>query len=51
MLALNEIIDINGRLYTYTHINTGSQYLNIDCKNTVSATSTIHITIRYTKAS
>ena len=50
-LALNELIDINGRLYTYTHINTGSQYLNIDCKNTVSATSTIHITIRYTKTS
>jgi len=48
-LALNEIVDINSRLYTYTHINTGSQYLNIDCKNTISATSTIHITIRYTK--
>ena len=46
-LDLNEII--NTSLYTYTHINTGSQYLNIDCLNNVSANSTIYITIQYTK--
>lgn len=48
-LALNEIIDINGRVFTYTHINAGSEYLYIDCKNFVAATSTAYITMRYTK--
>ena len=49
MQSLCEWIGANA--YSWAHINTGSQYLYIDCYNSVASNSTIYVTVRYTKNS
>ena len=46
-LSLNEFI--GGSAYCYAHINQGLNPPYIDCKNTISANSTITVTIKYIK--
>lgn len=46
-LGLNEYMTSSS--YTYTHMNDNLTPPYIDCKNTISADSTIYVTIKYTK--
>lgn len=48
-LSLNEFM--GGAAYCYTHINQGLNPPYIDCLNTISANSTVYITIKYIKNS
>lgn len=47
-LSLNEFM--GGNAYCYTHINQGLNPPYIDCLNTISANSTVNITIKYIKS-
>ena len=46
-LGLNEILGSNN--LTYTHLNAGLNPPYIDCRNYISANSTVYVTILYTK--
>lgn len=46
-LGLNEYMSSSS--YTYTHMNDNLTPPYIDCKNTISADSTVYVTIKYTK--